>query len=61
MPSLDQGVARSAGRLVPWPPGADSTGLGTHLDPGILDLRMTEAYQKAFRHLFDGHLFDGAV
>jgi hypothetical protein len=36
------------------PPGADSKGLGTHLDPGTLDLWMTEAYQKAFRHLFDG-------
>jgi hypothetical protein len=36
------------------PPGADSTGLGTHLDPGTLDLWMTQAYQKAFRHLFDG-------
>ena len=36
------------------PPGADSGGLGTHLDPGNLDLWMTEAYQKAFRHLFDG-------
>jgi len=36
------------------PPGADSAGLGSHLDPGTLDLWMTEAYQKAFRHLFDG-------
>jgi len=36
------------------PPGADSKGLGTHLDPGTLDLWMTEAYQNAFRHLFDG-------
>src|SRR4051812_21965306 len=36
------------------PPRADSGGLGTHLDPGTLDLWMTEAYQKAFRHLFDG-------
>ena len=36
------------------PPGADSAGLGTHLDPGTLDLWMTQAYQKAFRHLFDG-------
>ena len=36
------------------PPGADSGGLGTHLDPGTLDLWMTEAYQNAFRHLFDG-------
>ncbi|QLH20680.1 DUF1479 domain-containing protein [Streptomyces sp. Rer75] len=36
------------------PPGSDSGGLGTHCDPGTLDLWMTEAYQKAFRHLFDG-------
>ncbi|HYJ76200.1 MAG TPA: YbiU family protein, partial [Kineosporiaceae bacterium] len=36
------------------PPHANSSGLGTHLDPGTLDLWMTEAYQKAFRHLFDG-------
>jgi hypothetical protein len=36
------------------PPGADSTGLGTHLDPGTLDLWMTRSYQQAFRHLFDG-------
>jgi uncharacterized protein DUF1479 len=36
------------------PEGADSAGLGTHLDPGTLDLWMTEAYQQAFRHLFDG-------
>ncbi|CAM3508697.1 DUF1479 domain-containing protein [Nocardioides zeicaulis] len=36
------------------PPGADSGGLGTHSDPGTLDLWMTQAYQKAFRHLFDG-------
>jgi hypothetical protein len=36
------------------PEGADSAGLGTHLDPGSLDLWMTEGYQRAFRHLFDG-------
>ena len=36
------------------PPGADSAGLGSHLDPGTLDLWMTEENQKAFRHLFDG-------
>jgi hypothetical protein len=36
------------------PPGADSGGLGTHLDAGTLDLWMTRAYQRAFRHLFDG-------
>jgi hypothetical protein len=38
------------------PPGADSAGLGTHLDPGTLDLWMTQAYQQAFRHLFDGNV-----
>jgi hypothetical protein len=36
------------------PPGADSAGLGSHLDPGTLDLWMTEENQKAFRHLFNG-------
>ena len=36
------------------PPGADSGGLGAHLDPGTLDLWMTQGYQRAFRHLFDG-------
>ncbi|BCY11321.1 DUF1479 domain-containing protein [Actinoplanes sp. L3-i22] len=36
------------------PAGADSAGLGTHLDPGTLDLWLTKAYQQAFRHLFDG-------
>ena len=36
------------------PAGANSNGLGTHLDPGTLDLWMTQAYQQAFRHLFDG-------
>jgi hypothetical protein len=36
------------------PPGADSAGLGAHCDPGTLDLWMTEAYQNAFRHLFNG-------
>jgi hypothetical protein len=36
------------------PEGANSGGLGTHLDPGTLDLWMTEAYQRTFRHLFDG-------
>jgi hypothetical protein len=36
------------------PEGADSAGLGSHLDPGTLDLWMTQAYQRAFRHLFDG-------
>jgi hypothetical protein len=38
------------------PPGASSGGLGTHLDPGNLDLWMTRACQKAFRHLFDGSI-----
>jgi hypothetical protein len=36
------------------PEGASSGGLGTHLDPGTLDLWLTQAYQQAFRHLFDG-------
>jgi hypothetical protein len=36
------------------PPGTSSAGLGSHLDPGTLDLWMTGAYQQAFRHLFDG-------
>ena len=36
------------------PPGVDSAGLGSHLDPGTLDLWMTTAYQQAFGHLFDG-------
>jgi hypothetical protein len=36
------------------PEGTDSAGLGTHLDPGTLDLWMTQAYQRAFRRLFDG-------
>ena len=36
------------------PPGADSSGLGPHSDPGTLDLWMTRSYQQAFRHLFDG-------
>lgn len=36
------------------PPGADSGGLGTHLDPGTIDLWMSEGYQRHFRHLFDG-------
>ena len=41
-------------RIRRQPEGADSVGLGTHLDPGTLDLWMTQAYQRAFRHLFDG-------
>jgi len=40
------------------PPGADSNGLGAHCDPGTLDLWMTQAYQQAFRHLFDGTVED---
>lgn len=36
------------------PPGTNSGGLGTHCDPGTLDLWMTREYQTAFRHLFDG-------
>jgi hypothetical protein len=40
------------------PPGADSRGLGTHCDPGTLDLWMTREYQQTFRHLFDGTVED---
>jgi hypothetical protein len=40
------------------PEGADSAGLGTHCDPGTLDLWMTAGYQRAFRHLFDGSVQD---
>lgn len=36
------------------PPGANSAGLGAHIDAGTLDLWMTRDYQLAFRHLFDG-------
>jgi hypothetical protein len=36
------------------PPGANSSGLGAHLDSGTLDLWMTRTSQQAFRHLFDG-------
>jgi hypothetical protein len=36
------------------PPGASSGGLGSHIDVGSLDLWMTQAYQQAFRHLYDG-------
>lgn len=36
------------------PPGTNSGGLGTHCDPGTLDLWMTPENQQAFRHLFDG-------
>ncbi len=42
-------------RLRRRPPGTDSAGLGTHLDPGTLDLWMTSGYQQHFRHLFNGN------
>lgn len=38
------------------PPGTTSPGLAPHLDPGTLDLWMTEGYQLHFRHLFDGNV-----
>lgn len=38
------------------PEGADSAGLGTHIDTGTLDLWMTKAYQRAFRHVYDGSI-----
>ena len=43
-----------ADRIRRRPAGANSGGLGAHLDPGTLDLWMTEAYQRAFHHVFDG-------
>ncbi len=36
------------------PPGANSNGLGAHLDSGTLDLWMTRTSQQAFHHVFDG-------
>jgi hypothetical protein len=36
------------------PPGTTSKGLGTHLDPGTLDLWMSSGYQRAFAALFRG-------
>jgi hypothetical protein len=36
------------------PPGTNSGGLGTHLDPGTLDLWMSELYQVAFAALYRG-------
>ena len=51
---FDPNAIRSTRPDPPPPEGADSAGLGTHLDPGTLDLWMTPAYQQAFRHLFDG-------
>ncbi len=38
------------------PAGVDSDGLGSHLDPGTLDLWMTPGYQAHFRHLFSGNV-----
>ena len=38
------------------PPGTTSSGLAEHLDPGTLDLWMTEGYQQHFRHLFRGDI-----
>jgi len=38
------------------PEGADSAGLGTHIDTGTLDLWMTRSYQNVFRHLFTGNV-----
>lgn len=36
------------------PEGTTSRGLGYHLDAGTLDLWMKPAYQRAYRHVFDG-------
>jgi hypothetical protein len=40
------------------PPGASSGGLGAHVDVGTLDLWMTQEYQQAYGHLFDGTVED---
>ncbi|OYN99559.1 DUF1479 domain-containing protein [Enemella evansiae] len=50
-PSRD---ALYADRIRRRPPGTDSSGLGTHIDAGTLDLWMTGAYQQAFDALFRG-------
>ena len=41
-------------RLRRRPPGTTSTRLGNHLDPGTIDLWMTDGYQRHFRHLWSG-------
>ena len=38
------------------PEGANSKGLGTHIDAGTFDLWMKVEYQQAFRHVFDGSI-----
>jgi hypothetical protein len=38
------------------PEGANSKGLGGHIDAGTLDLWLKPAYQSAFRHVFDGSI-----
>lgn len=37
------------------PPGTNSGGLGPHTDSGALERWLHPAYQKVFRHVFDGH------
>lgn len=39
-------------------PGADSKGLGAHTDSGSLERWLLPAYQKVFRHVFDGDVDD---
>jgi hypothetical protein len=36
------------------PPGTNSNGLGGHTDSGALERWLLPAYQKVFRHVFDG-------
>ena len=38
------------------PEGANSKGLGTHIDAGTFDLWMKAEYQQAFGHVFDGSI-----
>lgn len=37
------------------PPGTTSQGLGAHTDSGALERWLLPAYQKVFRHVFDGN------
>ncbi len=38
------------------PEGADSAGLGTHIDTGNVGLVDDEGHQRAFRHVYDGSI-----
>lgn len=38
------------------PPGTNSQGLGAHTDSGALERWLLPAYQRVFRHIFDGDI-----